>query len=122
MHLTSTPSQAAFTVCAGVDAVARVRVVGTVAGADLKNDNGALVNASNMADTPGSTTSSQKASSSDSFSPRVSPGARNVFCLKRGQGKGFSGLVNRLFFRENVRMLYGDAKETITALVSQFKD
>lgn len=48
--------------------------------------------------------------------------ARNVFCLKRGQGKGFSGLVNRLFFRENVRMLYGDAKETITALVSQFKD
>ena len=48
--------------------------------------------------------------------------ARNVFCLKRGQGKGFSGLVNRLFFRENVRMLYGDAKETITALVAQFKD
>ncbi len=48
--------------------------------------------------------------------------ARNVFCLKRGQGKGFSGLVNRLFFRENVRMLYGDAKETITALVAQFKE
>ena len=48
--------------------------------------------------------------------------ARNVFCLKRGQGKGFSGLVNKLFFRENVRMLYGDAKETITALVAQFKD
>ena len=48
--------------------------------------------------------------------------AQNVFCLKRGQGKGFSGLVNRLFFRENVRMLYGDAKETITALVAQFKD
>ena len=48
--------------------------------------------------------------------------AKNVFCLKRGQGKGFSGLVNRLFFRENVRMLYGDAKETITGLVAQFKD
>ena len=48
--------------------------------------------------------------------------ARNVFCLKRGQGKGFSGLVNKLFFRENVRMLYGDAKDTITALVAQFKD
>ena len=48
--------------------------------------------------------------------------ARNVFCLKRGQGKGFSGLVNKLFFRENVRMLYGDAKETITGLVAQFKD
>lgn len=48
--------------------------------------------------------------------------ARNVFALKRGQGAGFSGLVNTLFFRDNCRMIYGDAKETITSLVSQFKD
>ena len=47
--------------------------------------------------------------------------ARTVFALKRGQGAGFSGLVNTLFFRENCRMLYGDAKETITNLVAQFK-
>ncbi|MDF1738398.1 MAG: NAD(P)(+) transhydrogenase (Re/Si-specific) subunit beta [Verrucomicrobiales bacterium] len=48
--------------------------------------------------------------------------ARSVFALKRGQGPGFSGLVNSLFFRENTRMLYGDAKETMTNLVAQFKD
>ena len=48
--------------------------------------------------------------------------AKSVFALKRGQGAGFSGLVNTLFFRENTRMIYGDAKETITGLVSQFKD
>jgi len=48
--------------------------------------------------------------------------AKSVFALKRGQGAGFSGLVNTLFFRENTRMIYGDAKKTITGLVSQFKD
>jgi len=48
--------------------------------------------------------------------------AKTVFALKRGQGAGFSGLVNSLFFRENTRMLYGDAKATITELINQFKD
>ncbi len=48
--------------------------------------------------------------------------ARTVFALKRGQGAGFSGLVNTLFFRDNCRMIYGDAKATLTNLVSQFKD
>ena len=48
--------------------------------------------------------------------------ARTVFALKRGQGAGFSGLVNTLFFRENCRMIYGDAKETLTNMVGQFKD
>jgi NAD(P) transhydrogenase subunit beta len=47
--------------------------------------------------------------------------AKTVFALKRGQGAGFSGLVNSLFFRENTRMLYGDAKATVTDLVGQFK-
>ena len=47
--------------------------------------------------------------------------AKSVFCLKRGQGAGFSGLVNSLFFAENTRMIYGDAKGTITDLVSKFK-
>ena len=48
--------------------------------------------------------------------------ANTVYCLKRGQGAGFSGLVNTLFFRENTRMLYGDAKETITSLVAEFQE
>ena len=48
--------------------------------------------------------------------------AKTVFALKRGQGAGFSGLVNTLFFRENTRMLYGDAKATVSALVSQFDE
>jgi len=47
--------------------------------------------------------------------------ARTVYALKRGQGAGFSGLVNKLYFLEKTRMLYGDAKETVTALVSEFK-
>ncbi len=47
--------------------------------------------------------------------------ARTVFALKRGKGAGFSGLENSLFFRDNTRMIYGDAKETITGLVAQFK-
>lgn len=48
--------------------------------------------------------------------------ARTVYCLKRGKGKGFSGLENALFFRDNVRMLYGDAKATISQLVTEFSD
>jgi len=48
--------------------------------------------------------------------------ARTVFALKRGQGAGFSGLVNHLYFLEKTRMLYGDAKSTVSALVGQFKN
>src|SRR5258707_7744238 len=43
--------------------------------------------------------------------------AKLVVVLKRGQGKGFSGLVNPLFFKPNCGMLYGDAKESLTNLV-----
>ena len=48
--------------------------------------------------------------------------AKTVFALKRGQGAGFSGLVNTLFFRDNTRMIYGDAKATVSGLVAQFED
>lgn len=48
--------------------------------------------------------------------------ARTVYALKRGKGRGFSGVVNPLFLRENTRMLFGDAKDTISALVGEFKD
>jgi len=43
--------------------------------------------------------------------------AKSVIVLKRGQGRGFSGLENPLFFKERTRMLYGDAKSTLTQLV-----
>src|SRR6267142_3510421 len=43
--------------------------------------------------------------------------AKSVVVLKRGQGKGFSGLENPLFFKAVTGMLYGDAKETLTRLV-----
>ncbi|QDU72833.1 NAD(P)(+) transhydrogenase (Re/Si-specific) subunit beta [Mucisphaera calidilacus] len=48
--------------------------------------------------------------------------ARTVFALKRGQGAGFSGIVNQLYFLEKTRMLYGDAKATVSGLVNQFKE
>ena len=44
--------------------------------------------------------------------------AGQVFVLKRGQGRGYSGIENPLFFRENVRMLYGDAKESLETLLA----
>ena len=47
--------------------------------------------------------------------------ARTVICLKRGKGAGFSGIENQLFLLENSRMLYGDAKATLQAVVSEFK-
>ncbi len=47
--------------------------------------------------------------------------AKSVFALKRGQGPGFSGLINKLYFLEKTRMLYGDAKATVSALVAEFK-
>ncbi len=48
--------------------------------------------------------------------------AKTVYALKRGQGAGFSGLINQLYFMEKTRMLYGDAKATVGALVGQFKE
>jgi NAD(P) transhydrogenase subunit beta len=43
--------------------------------------------------------------------------SRSVLVLKRGKGKGFSGLENPLFFKENTGMLYGDAKASLAKLV-----
>ena len=43
--------------------------------------------------------------------------ARSVIVLKRGKGKGFSGLENPLFFKSNTGMLYGDAKTSLSGLV-----
>ena len=48
--------------------------------------------------------------------------ARTVFVLKRGKGTGFSGVENPLFTNDNTVMLYGDAKQTVSSLVSEFED
>lgn len=48
--------------------------------------------------------------------------AKLVFVLKRGKGAGFSGVENPLFFKDNTRLLFGDAKSTLSALVSEFKE
>jgi len=47
--------------------------------------------------------------------------AKNVIVVKRGQGKGFAGIENDLFYRDNCRMLYGDAQAAIGQVVSALK-
>lgn len=47
--------------------------------------------------------------------------ARTVFVLKRSMSSGFSGVDNPLFFGDNTRMLFGDAKESIATVVAEFK-
>jgi NAD(P) transhydrogenase subunit beta len=47
--------------------------------------------------------------------------ARNVVIIKRGQGTGFSGIENLLFFEENTRMCYGDAQDVAQKLIAGVK-
>ena len=47
--------------------------------------------------------------------------ARTCFVLKRSLASGFAGVQNPLFFKENTRMLFGDAKSTVTKLIEEFK-
>ncbi len=47
--------------------------------------------------------------------------AKNILVIKRGQGAGFSGVENHLFFADNCRMLYGDGQAVVSELVSQIK-
>jgi len=46
--------------------------------------------------------------------------AKNVFILKRSMASGFAGIPNPLFFNENTRMLFGDAKQTLQAIIAEF--
>jgi len=48
--------------------------------------------------------------------------SRTVIVLKRSMRPGFAGVENPLFFKNNTRMLFGDAKASIQALVSEFKN
>ncbi len=47
--------------------------------------------------------------------------AKNVLVIKRGQGKGFSGVENSLFTLDNTRMLYGDGQDIVNKLVQAVK-
>ena len=47
--------------------------------------------------------------------------AKTVFVLKRSMASGFAGIQNPLFFKSNTRMLFGDAKESVSKVVSEFK-
>jgi len=47
--------------------------------------------------------------------------AKTVIVLKRSMNTGFAGIENELFYGENTRMYFGDAKASIQALVSEFK-
>jgi NAD(P) transhydrogenase subunit beta len=47
--------------------------------------------------------------------------ARTCIILKRSLNPGFAGVDNPLFFKDNTRMLFGDAKASVAALVSEFK-
>ncbi|MBU72291.1 NAD(P)(+) transhydrogenase (Re/Si-specific) subunit beta [Spongiibacter sp.] len=46
--------------------------------------------------------------------------ARNVFVMKRSMASGFAGIDNPLFFKENTRMLFGDAKEMLSNIIKAF--
>jgi len=48
--------------------------------------------------------------------------SKNVIVIKRGQGKGFSGVENALFFGDNTRMLYGDGQAMANELIEAVKE
>ena len=48
--------------------------------------------------------------------------AKNVIVIKRGQGKGFSGVENALFLADNTRMLYGDGQAMVSELIQAVKE
>jgi len=47
--------------------------------------------------------------------------AKNVIVIKRGQGTGFSGIENALFYLDNTRMLYGDGQAAVAQLIAAVK-
>jgi NAD(P) transhydrogenase subunit beta len=48
--------------------------------------------------------------------------AKNVIVLKRSMRPGYAGIQNPLFFHEKTRMLFGDAKDTLSNLASEIKN
>ncbi|MGB1557425.1 MAG: NAD(P)(+) transhydrogenase (Re/Si-specific) subunit beta [Oceanococcaceae bacterium] len=48
--------------------------------------------------------------------------AKQVYVVKRGQGKGYSGVENELFFRDNCNMVYGDAQKVMVQMINAVKE
>jgi NAD(P) transhydrogenase subunit beta len=48
--------------------------------------------------------------------------AKTVVVLKRGMGAGYAGVANPLFFHDNTQMLFGDARDSIQAVVGQLQE
>jgi len=48
--------------------------------------------------------------------------SKTIFVLKRSMASGFAGIENPLFFKSNTRMLFGDAKDSVSSLIAEFKD
>lgn len=48
--------------------------------------------------------------------------ARQVYVIKRGQGKGYAGIENALFTADNCRMVYGDAQEVLGQMLQSIKE
>ena len=46
----------------------------------------------------------------------------NVFVIKRGKGKGFSGVENSLFYADNSFMIYGDGQKVASELIQAVKE
>jgi len=44
-----------------------------------------------------------------------------VYVIKRGQGKGYSGVENELFFADNCNLVYGDAQKVMVAMIQAVK-
>ncbi len=47
--------------------------------------------------------------------------AKQVYVVKRGQGKGYSGVENELFFADNTNLVYGDAQKVMVAMIQAVK-
>ncbi|HEY8521395.1 MAG TPA: NAD(P)(+) transhydrogenase (Re/Si-specific) subunit beta, partial [Gammaproteobacteria bacterium] len=47
--------------------------------------------------------------------------AKNVIVMKRSMKPGFAGIDNELFYHDRTRMLFGDARESLTKLVAALK-
>jgi NAD(P) transhydrogenase subunit beta len=43
--------------------------------------------------------------------------AKKVFVIKRGEGKGYAGIVNALFYGDNCHMVYGDAQAVLVKMI-----
>ncbi len=48
--------------------------------------------------------------------------ARQVYVIKRGQGKGYSGVENELFFADNCNLVYGDAQKVMVSMIQSLKE